>query len=193
MAEPSGEVTRLAQRWAQGDADAFDQLIELVYDDLRRLAHRHIARSGAPGTVNTTGLVHDAYVKLAGYSGGSWEGRGQFFAFCSKAMRRILIDYARARDAEKRGGDRTRVPLTPESASVELEVHRVLALDEALTWLESLDARLARIAECRYFGGLSVAETAEALDTSPRTVEREWARARGYLYQRLAPEDGATP
>jgi RNA polymerase sigma factor (TIGR02999 family) len=191
MDQPPGEVTRLAQRWARGDGDAFDQLIELVYDDLRLIAHRHIARSGTPGTVDTTGLVHEAYVKLAGYSGGAWEGRGQFFAFCSKAMRRILIDYARARNAEKRGGDRTRVPLTPESASVELEVHRVLAMDEALTWLESLDSRLVRIAECRYFGGLSVVETAEALGTSSRTVEREWARARGYLYQRLASHDGA--
>lgn len=190
MDDNSGEVTRLARRWADGDAEALDQLIEVVYDDLRRIAHRQIVRTGSGGTVNTTGLVHDAYLKLAGSSGGDWQSRGQFFAFCSKAMRRILIDYARAQGAEKRGGDRVRVPLTPESASVELQIHQVLAVDEALDWLEGLDGRMARIAECRFFGGLSVSETAEALETSSRTVERDWARARGYLYQRLAPGEG---
>lgn len=186
MDEAPGEVTRLARLWAEGDDAAFDRLIELVYDDLRHIAHRHLARSAGHGTIDTTGLVHEVYLKLAGVVDTDWPGRAHFFAFCSKAMRRVLIDYARARGALRRGGDRVRVPLTPGSARVEQDIARILAVDEALSWLEERDPRMARIAECRFFGGLSVEETAEALETSPRTVEREWAKARGYLYDRLA-------
>ncbi len=189
MPERPGEITHLAQRWGEGDEDAFGELIDLVYDDLRRIAHKHV-RAGA-GTINTTALVHEAFLRLAGAEGGQWAGRAQFFAFCSKAMRRILIDYARRRGAEKRGGNRVRIPLTPESAFVERDVTEILALDEALRTLEAHDARMARIAECRFFGGLSVLETAEALNTSSRTVEREWAKARGYLYHLLGM-NGAT-
>lgn len=192
MDDSAGEVTRLARKWADGDEAAFDRLVDLVYDDLRRIAHRQIARSGAGETINTTGLVHEVYLKLAGSSDVDWVGRGQFFAFCSKAMRRILIDYARGRGAEKRGGSRVQVPLNSVDGRVELEVNRMLALEEALEWLEARDPRLVRITECRFFGGLSVAETAEALGTSPRTVERGWAKARGYLYDRLALDDGAS-
>jgi RNA polymerase sigma-70 factor, ECF subfamily len=189
--ERQGEVTRLANRWAQGDRDALDQLIDLVYDDLRRIAHRQITNGWGGGeTVNTTGLVHEAFVKLAGGSSHEWLGRGQFYAFCAKAMRRILIDSARARGADKRGGGRVRVPLTPGTAAVDPDVLRILAVDEALKWLEDQDQRLAAIAECRFFGGLSVEETGEALGVSARTIEREWARARGYLYRRLNPETG---
>lgn len=192
MDERPGDVTRLARRWADGDEEAFERLIELVYDDLKRIAHRQIARTGAGNTIDTTGLVHEAYLRLAKPSEVDWVGRSQFFAFCSKAMRCILIDFARARNAEKRGGEQVRVPLTPESASIELEVTKMLALDEALTWLEARDPRMVRITECRFFGGLSVEETAEALATSPRTVEREWAKARGYLYDRLTMGSDAT-
>jgi RNA polymerase sigma factor (TIGR02999 family) len=188
MPQPAGEITRLAQRWGEGDQDAFERLIELVYDDLRRIAHKHLRAEGdGDATINTTALVHEAFLKLSGAEGGEWPGRAHFFAFCSKAMRRILIDYARKRSAEKRGGKRIRVPLTPDSASVDQEATEILALDEALRTLESHDERMARIAECRFFGGLSVLETAEALNTSRRTVEREWAKARGYLYHLLAP------
>lgn len=191
MDDRPGEVTRLAQAWADGDEASFRRLVELVYDDLRRIAHRQIASSGAGDTINTTGLVHEAYLRLAASSDGEWIGRGKFFAFCSKVMRRILIDYARSRGAEKRGGGRVRVPLTPETAQVDLEVTKMLALDQALDWLEERDPRMVRITECRFFGGLTVTETAEALDTSPRTVEREWAKARGYLYDRLRQDGGA--
>jgi len=185
MDERPGDVTRLARQWADGDEAAFERLTELTYDDLKRIAHRQIARTGAGETIDTTGLVHEVYLRLAKPPDVEWLGRGQFFAFCSKAMRRILIDFARARNADKRGGGQLRVPLTPERPSIELEVTNMLALDEALTWLESRDPRMVRIAECRFFGGLSVQETAEALNTSSRTVEREWAKARGYLYDRL--------
>jgi RNA polymerase sigma factor (TIGR02999 family) len=188
-----GEVTRLARRWSEGDEGAFDALIELVYEDLRAIARHHVRAAGRPGTIDTTALVHEAYVKLAGVEDAEWSGRARFFAFCSKAMRRILIDYAREQHAAKRGGDRVRVPLTPETAVVEREAMEILALDEALGRLEQRDARLARVAECRFFGGLSVVETAEALGTSARTVEREWAKARGYLYHLLNPESDPGP
>ena len=181
----NSEVTRLARRWSDGDDDAFDRLIELVYDDLRRIAHRHVRDAGGQATLGTTALVHEAYLRIGGALGGEWPSRASFFAFCSKAMRRILIDYARERQAGKRGGDQVRVPLTPEAAAVEGDVTSVLALEEALVWLEARDAALVRIAECRYFGGLSVSETADALGVSRRTVDRGWARARGYLKQRL--------
>ncbi len=194
MTEPAGEITRLARRWSEGDESAFDALIELVYDDLRAIAHRHLRLGAHGGTINTTALVHEAYVKLAGVQGAEWLGRAKFFAFCSKAMRRILIDHARERGAEKRGGEWVQVPLNPETAALEREAAEVLALDQALELLEAKDARMARIAECRFFGGLSVVETAEALETSERTVEREWAKARGYLYHLLTgggPGDGS--
>jgi RNA polymerase sigma factor (TIGR02999 family) len=125
--------------------------------------------------------VHEAYLKLGDAEGGEWPSRASFFAFCSKAMRRILIDYARERQALKRGGDREHVPLTPDAAAVEDDITTLLAVEDALRWLEERDPSLVRIAECRYFGGLSVRESAEALDVSPRTVDRGWARARVYL------------
>jgi RNA polymerase sigma factor (TIGR02999 family) len=185
MSEEPGEITVLARRWRDGDHEAFDRLIELVYDDLRRIARHHLS-VGKPGeTINTTALVHEAYLKLVAVDGGDWPDRGHFLAFCSKAMRRILIDYARRTGADKRGGGLVRVPLTEDMASVEREATEVLALDEALTALEARDARMVRIAECRFFGGLSVLETAEAISVSPRTVEREWSRARVYLRQML--------
>ena len=180
-----GEITRLARRWSEGDNEAFDRLVELVYDDLRRIAHHHLDAGARGGTVNTTALVHEAYLKLARVEGGVWDGRAQFLAFCSKAMRRILIDYARRRSAAKRGGERVRVPLRDDSAVVEAEVTRMLAVEQALQRLESHDQRMGRIVECRFFGGMSVADTAEALGTSSRTVEREWARARVYLHEAL--------
>lgn len=180
-----GEITRLARRWSEGDNEAFDRLVELVYDDLRRIAHHHLDAGARGGTVDTTALVHEAYLKLARVEGGVWEGRAQFMAFCSKAMRRILIDYARRRNTAKRGGPLVRVPLRDDAAVVEAEVTRMLSIDEALRGLERHDARMGRIVECRFFGGMSVADTAEAVGTSTRTVEREWARARAYLHEAL--------
>ncbi|MEZ4417252.1 MAG: ECF-type sigma factor [Gemmatimonadota bacterium] len=183
---PREEITRLVRSWSEGEEGALDRLIEAVYDDLRRIAHHHLRLSRSDGTVNTTALVHEAYVRLAGTGEGVWESRAQFFAFCSKAMRRILIDFARRRRSAKRGGGLIRVSLEDDSAVVEAQVTDLLAIEQALQRLEARNARMARIAECRFFGGMSVPETAEALDTSPRTVEREWARARAYLLQALS-------
>jgi len=188
-----GEITRLAQSWSQGDEAAFDQLISLAYEDLRAIARRHLRLGSSRESIDTTALVHEAFIKLTGVEDGEWEGRAQFFAFCSKTMRHILTDFARRRAAEKRGGTLVRVPLTEAAAAVDEEVTEMLALEEALLALEKRNPRMARIAECRFFGGLSVSETAAALSTSTRTVEREWARARAYLYQALAQDPGPPP
>jgi RNA polymerase sigma factor (TIGR02999 family) len=192
MPRTRGEVTRLVERWSRGDATALDRLIELAYDDLRQIASRHL-RGQRPGhTIETTALVHELYLRLAGVSANEWGGRAQFFAFCSKAMRHILIDYARRRQAMKRGGAHIQVPLEENSASVDAEAAELLALDEALQALAARNERMARIVECRFFGGLSVPETAEAVGASQRTVEREWARARAYLQHLMSAEqDGS--
>lgn len=184
----AGEITQLASRWSEGDPEALDRLIELVYDDLRAIAHAHLSKGGRDAMVDTTVLVHEAYVRLAGVDGATWQSQAHFFAFCSTAMRRLLIDFARQRGAEKRGGTRIRVPLSDDTASVDAGVEEVLVVDQVLTRLERLSPRMARVVECRFFGGLSVDETAQALDTSPRTVEREWARARTYLRSALREE-----
>jgi RNA polymerase sigma factor (TIGR02999 family) len=185
---PSGEITQLVARWSKGDEGAFERLIELVYDDLRRIAHRHLALGAPDAVLDTTVLVHEAYLRLAGTGEAVWPGRAQFFAFCSTAMRHILIDFARRRKAEKRGGTRVRVPLVEDTASVDANIEEILVVEDALARLEKRNARMARIVECRYFGGMSNPETAEALDLSVRTVEREWARAKAYLRQALGSQ-----
>ena len=193
MSDHQGQITQLVSAWSQGDKPAFDELMELVYDDLRRIAHRHIRDGDRDGLVDTTMLVHEAYMKLVHSEDGTWESRAQFFAFCSKAMRRILIDFARARLAHKRGGGAVRVPLREDLSAVAAEATDILVIEEALQKLEARSPRMAGVVECRFFGGMSVAETAEALVTSTRTVEREWTRARAYLALALGepPPDGA--
>lgn len=187
-AASAGEITRLAERWGAGDPDALERLITLVYDELRELAH-HSIRRGRPDTVlDTTVLVHEAYLRMARLEASAWPSRAHFFAFCSTAMRRIVIDYARRRGAAKRGGERIRVPLAADTAVSDRDVAEVLAVEDALVRLEQRSPRMARIVECRFFGGMTVDETAEALATSRRTVEREWLRARVYLQQELADE-----
>ncbi len=188
--KPMGEITHLVSEWSRGEEGAFDRLIEFVYDDLRQIAHHHLGLGPRDAILDTTVLVHEAYLRLAGVDEGTWAGRAQFFAFCSKAMRRILIDFARRRKAEKRGGVRLQVPLEENTAAVEANIEEILAVEDALTKLEGRNERMARIAECRFFGGMSVGETAEALGTSKRTVEREWSRARVYLRHALGGNGG---
>jgi RNA polymerase sigma factor (TIGR02999 family) len=187
---PTGEITRLVASWSRGDDGAFEHLIELVYDDLRRIAHRHLTLGAPDAIVDTTVLVHEAYLRLAGAGDAVLPGRAQFFAFCSTAMRRILIDFARRRKAEKREGTRVRVPLDEDTASIDANIEEILVVEDALSGLEQHNARMARIVECRFFGGMSNPETAEALSVSIRTVEREWARARVYLRQALSGSPG---
>lgn len=182
MSEPlEGEITRLVQRWQEGDENALERLVSHAYDDLRAIAHRRLDGSDPRASLNTTALVHEAYLRLAGVEEKAWASRGHFFAFCSKAMRHILIDYARARQTAKRGGDRERVPLSGELGAMDADIDRVLAVEEALVVLEARDERLARMVECRFFGGLTTAETAEALGVTPRTVARDWVRAQAHL------------
>ena len=182
------DIARLVDEWSSGSQEAFDHLVTLLYGDLRDLAHAHLSREPTGHTLNTTALVHEAYVQLSAGAGPSWRGRARFFAFLSRVMRHVLVDYARRRNAAKRGGDAVRVELREDDAPLDPGVVEVLALNEALEMLEEKDAKLATIVECRFFGGLTEREIAEALGVSERTVERGWRRARAYLYRLLSPE-----
>jgi RNA polymerase sigma factor (TIGR02999 family) len=175
------EVTRLLVAHRAGDRRALGQLLPLVYRDLRHLARRQLGR-GRPGqTLDTTSLVHEAYLKLADAKGTGFEHRGHFFAVASMAMRQIVVDYARYHNARKRGGDRPLDRLDGVEIAVEQQAGALLELDRVLDRLGTLDERLPRIVECRFFAGLTAEETAGALGVSLRTVERDWKRARAWL------------
>ena len=184
-------VTRLLRQWSDGREEAFDELFELVYDELSGIARRHLADERDGHTLSTQSLVHESYLRLAGKPGSGWRDRAQFYAVASSAMRRVLVDYARRQRAAKRGGQRARVTLGDDVASEERDLDELLTLEVALDHLRSIDPRLVQVVDCRFFGGLSVEETADALQTSRRTVERDWTRARAHLYRKLRP-DGAT-
>ena len=179
------QVTQVLLQHDLSETARFERLLPLVYEDLRRMARRHL-RGERPGhTLSTTDLVHESYLNLVDRSRGSWNDRAHFFAVAARAMRHVLIDYARKRNAQKRGGGRDRVPLDPRMVSIDEDAADLLALDEALTALADHDARLVKVVECRFFGGLTVDETASALDVSKRTVERDWTRAKAYLQHML--------
>ncbi|MGI9627385.1 MAG: sigma-70 family RNA polymerase sigma factor [Longimicrobiales bacterium] len=184
MSEPA-DVTQLLQDWSNGDQEALDRLLPSVYRDLQGIAHRHMVRERADHTLNTQALVHESYINLVDGARVGWRDRGHFFAVASRAMRRILIDHARKRGAKKRGGDQVVMTLNESMVSDGEGLGRLLAIDDALTELQKHDERLARVVECRFFAGLTVAETAEAMEQSPRTVERDWTRAKAYLKQAL--------
>jgi RNA polymerase sigma factor (TIGR02999 family) len=170
--------------------DGVDDSYERLYEELRVLARRQL-RSYRPGhTLGTTGLVHESYLKLVDLEGSRRRSRAQFFSLACRAMRHVLVDYERGRKSQKRGGGALRVTLHPEMAVAEEPTVDLLSLDDALAQLGGVSERMERIVECRFFGGLSVSETAEALGTSERTVEREWTRARAYLYHRLSTDRG---
>jgi RNA polymerase sigma factor (TIGR02999 family) len=171
------------------DVAAFDQLFSLLYDDLRRLARRYVRGEREGHTLNTTALVHEAYLKLARQSGQECLNRAQFLAFTSRAMRQILVDHARHRGAVKRGGDRLQVTLQTDMGVTEAEeCFDLLALEAALDQLARRDPRLRVVVECRLFGGMAPDEIAEALGVTRRTVDRDWVRARTYLFHLLHPE-----
>jgi RNA polymerase sigma factor (TIGR02999 family) len=174
---------------------AMDRLLPLVYDDLRRVAHRQLRAEPTGHTLSATALVHEAYLRLVDQSRTEWQDRAQFFAVASRVMRRILIDYARRHRALRRGGEAgggrpARISLDQAEIPVAARADALIALDEALERLAVVDDRLARVVECRFFAGLTEVETAEALGISRRTVAREWAIARGWLYQELRNGDG---
>jgi RNA polymerase sigma factor (TIGR02999 family) len=186
MDEPS-EITRLLQRHHQGDRAAFDRMVPMVYERLRIIARGQLARAGRRHqTLDTTALVQEAYLQLVDVQAVDWQDRAHFFAICARAMRRILVDYARHRQAAKRGGGVVDLTLQPDLVAADSQSELVLAIDRALDDLESFNERLARVVECRYFAGMTEEETAQALDTSLRTVQRDWMRARAWLAQALA-------
>lgn len=178
-------ITELLHRHRAGDREAFDEIVGLVYQQLRQTARRQVARGWAGRTLDTTALVHEAYLQMAGDTAVNWQGREHFFAIAARVMRRILVDHARYRAAHKRGGGRRPVDLDRVTQSTSDQLDVVLIVDEALSSLEAFDARLARVVECRYFAGLSEQETATALNTSLRTVQRDWLRARAWLLEEI--------
>lgn len=180
----------------RGAPDGLEQLIPLVYAELRRVAHRQLAVEPDGHTLSTTALVHEAYLRLADQTRVEWTSRAQFFGLAARAMRRVLVDYARRHQAARRGGPQQRsvalddAEADADALAVAARGDELIALDEALERLSTLDARLARVVECRFFGGLTEAETAEALGVSQRTVASDWLMAKGWLYQALLPESG---
>lgn len=184
--DPSPSVTRLLEQVRTGDRRAFGTLWPLVYEELRAVAARMLHAERPGHTLRPTALVHEAYLRLVDQRAG-WHNRAHFFAIAAQAMRRILVDYARATRASKRGGAAPRVPLEePADVAVGgLALDQVVELDAALTDLEAIDTIEAQVVELRYFGGLTVEETAVALGVSPATVKREWQFARAWLYRRL--------
>jgi RNA polymerase sigma factor (TIGR02999 family) len=182
------DVTALLIAHRRGDPGALDALVPLVYADLRRLARAQRRRVPVGETLDTTGLVHEAYARLVDRSRASWNDRGHFLAVAAMAMRQILVDYARARHRQKRGGDRRAQTLDDAMIAVERDAEGLLDIDRALARLDSIDPRLVRVVECRFFAGLSEQETAEALGVSLRTVQRDWLRARAALRRELAPQ-----
>jgi RNA polymerase sigma factor (TIGR02999 family) len=185
MPSEEHDVTQLLRQWSDGNQQALSELLPLIYDELRRVAHQYLHREHPDQTLQTTALVHEAYLKLIDQRSVEWQNRAHFFAIAAQAMRRILIDNARRRAAGKRGkGEKISLE---DVATVSTQKHQnLLALDEALSELEEIDQQQSRIVELRYFGGLTIEETAMALKISPATVKREWAMARAWLYKSLS-------
>jgi RNA polymerase sigma factor (TIGR02999 family) len=184
--EPSAhDVTLLLQAWGGGDKKALDRLTPLVYRELRRIAGRMMASERPNHTLQATALVNEAYVRLVDTRQVSWQDRAHFFALCARAMREILIDHARARRSSKRGGGEVAIELDEALAAAPFPEANLLELDAALKRLAEIDPRKSQVVELRFFGGLSLEETAEALKVSAKTVQRDWDMARGWLYREL--------
>ena len=184
----SSPVTQLLRRWSDGDSAAREALIPLVYDELRRVARHCLASQRSDHTLQSTALVHEAYLRLVVRTSVHWENRVHFFAVAAQLMRRILVDHARKQRAAKRGGNHVTLVLDesldlPKKRAVDL-----IALDDALTGLAALDSRQSQIVELRFFGGLSIEDASHVLGISPATVKREWATARAWLYEQMSPE-----
>jgi RNA polymerase sigma factor (TIGR02999 family) len=182
----SHEVTQLLQAWSDGDEEALKKLVPLVYGELHRLA-RHYMTGERPGhSLETTELVNEAYLRLVDWKSVRWQNRAHFFGVAAQVMRRILVDFARSRRYAKRGGEARRVSFSEAAFIAAKPSQDFIALDDALETLAAIDARKSRIVELRFFGGLSVEETAEVLKVSPRTVMRDWSLAQAWLYRELS-------
>jgi len=186
METSTGEVTRLLQDCSDGNRDALDKLLPLVYNELRRLAHSYLSHERPDHTLQTTALVHEAYLKLIDQRSVNWQNRAQFFAISAQAMRRILLDNARRHTAAKRGSGGQKISLDEVATlSGDSANESLIALDLALQKLETIDAAQSKIVELRYFGGLTIEETAEVLKISPSSIQREWTVARAWLYKTI--------
>lgn len=183
------EITEMLIAWRGGDRAVLDRLFPIVYDELRRIAHRRLGLERAEHTLGTTALVNEAYLKLVDQTRVNWTDRAHFFAVAANAMRRILVDYARRHRALKRGGPASSLSLDDAAIDATLladqRADTLVALDDALERLRDIDERVARVVECRFFGGLTEEETAEALGITSRTVRRDWVKAKGWLYEAL--------
>jgi len=181
------DVTRLLVLWTGGNQQAMEDLLPLVYDELRKLARRYLQRERPGHTLQSTALVHEAYLRMIDQHDVSWQGRAHFFGIAAQMMRRILVDHARGRDAAKRGAGACKLTLDEDLlAPAERDINLV-ALDQALDTLSKLDSQQGRIVELRFFAGLSIEETAEVLKISPATVKRDWAMAKAFLSRQLKP------
>jgi RNA polymerase sigma-70 factor (ECF subfamily) len=190
MATPSSqEITQLLLAWSDGDQAALDKLTPLVYAELRRLARGYMFGERPGHTLQTTALINEAYLRLIDWKNVRWQGRAHFFGVAAQVMRRILVDFARARHYAKRGGAAQQVSLDEAVTIHEDRSAEIIALDEALKSLAEIDPRKSQVVELRFFGGLNAKETAEALKVSQRTVEREWNSARAWLYRELRGKD----
>lgn len=186
MVPSSSQVTELLQRWSKGDSSAREKLVPLVYDELRRMARQVLFEGGRDQTLQSTALVHEAYLRLVGQTSVKWDNRVHFFAVAAQMMRRILIDHIRMQRAQKRGGESVTLLLDEAVALPAQREVDLVALDDALNVLASLDERQCRLVELRFFGGLTIEETSQALKISPATVKREWATARLWLLREMS-------
>ncbi len=182
-------LTGLLIEWRQGNEAALKELTPLVYDELRRIAHRYVQRERNGHTLETTALVNEAYLRLAGQKKIEWQNRSHFFAVTAQVMRHILIDHARRRHYAKHGGDLQRVSFAEAEAMSQERARELVALDEALDELAQLDLRKSRVVELRYFGGLGLEETADVLEISMMTVRRDWRAAKAWLYRRMKADE----
>ncbi len=191
MAEPPDhDVTRILEAITAGDERAGDELFGLVYDELRAIAGKFMRGERSDHTLQPTALVHEAYLRLFGKEAPRWENRAHFFGTAAEAMRRILVDHARRKLSLKRGGDHERVEVAEIAEATRTELEEILTLDQALSRLEALDETMARVVKLRYFAGLSVRQTADAMDISPRSVNRSWTGARAWLRREIERREG---
>ena len=182
----ANQVTQLLVSWGNGDQQSLESLIPLVYDELRRQARRYLRRERPDHTLQSSALVHEVYVRLIDQRQANWHNRSQFFGVAAQLMRRILVDHARSRGAVKRGAGVTKLAIAEDVAAIEMQNVDLIALDTSLTKLEQIDPQQCRIVELRFFSGLSIEDTADALGISPATVKRDWAMAKAWLYREIS-------
>jgi RNA polymerase sigma factor (TIGR02999 family) len=185
-AQPQPDVTQLLVNWSNGDRQALERLTPLVYSELRRLASRYLRRERPGHTLQSTALVHEAYLRLIDQRNVHWQNRAHFFGIAAQLIRRILVDHARSHHAQKRGADACKLSLDEAIATAEKRDLNLVALDDALEDLAQIDEQQSRIVELRFFTGLSIEETAEVLGISPATVKRDWAAAKAWLYREIS-------